>query len=75
MALLQQWRDTAYSEDMDKNTAQKFWGTYFEIEKNFYAELLENPDEEVKGTVKELPAREDIDVPVDEMLIVELYSR
>ena len=54
MALLQQWRDTAYSEDMDKNTAQKFWGTYFELEKNFYAELLENPDEEVKGTVKEL---------------------
>ena len=49
MALLQQWRDTAYSEDMDKNTAQKFWGTYFELEKNFYAELLTNPDEEVKG--------------------------
>ena len=31
--------------------------------------------ENLKGTVKELPAREDIDVPVDEMLIVELYSR
>ena len=35
MALLQQWRDTAYSQDMDKNTAQRFWGTYFELEKNF----------------------------------------
>ena len=28
-----------------------------------------------KGTVKELPNREAIDVPVDEMLIVELYSK
>ena len=31
--------------------------------------------EELKGTVKELPTREAIDVPVDEMLIVELYSK
>ena len=29
----------------------------------------------LKGTVKELPSREMIDVPVDEMLIVELYSK
>ena len=62
MALLQQWRDTAYSENMDKNTAQRFWGTYFEIEKNFYAQLLENPDEEVKGTVKELAEKFDVDI-------------
>ncbi len=31
--------------------------------------------ENLKGTVKELPNREQIDVPVDEMLIVELYSK
>ena len=31
--------------------------------------------ENFKGTVKELPSREVIDVPVDEMLIVELYSK
>ncbi|MCB7304349.1 30S ribosomal protein S4 [Bariatricus massiliensis] len=31
--------------------------------------------ENLKGTVKELPLREAIDVPVDEMLIVELYSK
>ena len=31
--------------------------------------------EALKGTVKNLPAREEIDVPVDEMLIVELYSK
>ncbi len=31
--------------------------------------------EGLQGTIKELPAREMIDVPVDEMLIVELYSK
>ena len=31
--------------------------------------------EELKGTVKELPTREAIDVPVNETLIVELYSK
>ncbi|MGO5052477.1 30S ribosomal protein S4 [Lachnospiraceae bacterium LCP25S3_G4] len=31
--------------------------------------------ENLKCTVKELPTREAIDVPVDEMLIVELYSK
>ena len=36
---------------------------------------LEEDQENLKGTVKELPAREAIDVPVDEMLIVELYSK
>ena len=31
--------------------------------------------EKLQGTVKELPSREQVDVPVDEMLIVELYSK
>lgn len=31
--------------------------------------------ENLQGTVKELPTREMIDVPVEEMLIVELYSK
>ncbi|MEZ3436760.1 MAG: 30S ribosomal protein S4 [Lachnospiraceae bacterium] len=38
-------------------------------------EWLEADAENLKGTVKELPARTAIDVPVDEMLIVELYSK
>ena len=54
MSLLEQWRETAYSKEMDKAALQKFWGTYFQIEKEIYEKLLENPDEEVKGTVKEL---------------------
>ena len=38
-------------------------------------EWLEADPENLKGTVKEVPARSAIDVPVDEMLIVELYSK
>lgn len=38
-------------------------------------EWLEVDQEALKGTVKELPQRSMIDVPVDEMLIVELYSK
>lgn len=38
-------------------------------------EWIEVDQEAMKGTVKYLPTREMIDVPVDEMLIVELYSK
>lgn len=38
-------------------------------------EWLDVDTENLHGTVKELPSREMIDVPVDEMLIVELYSK
>ena len=38
-------------------------------------EWLEFDAEALKGTVKELPTREAIDVPVNEVLIVELYSK
>ena len=38
-------------------------------------EWLEADQDNLKGTVKTLPKRSDIDVPVDEMLIVELYSK
>ena len=38
-------------------------------------EWLETDSENLKGAVKNLPTREVIDVPVDEMLIVELYSK
>lgn len=38
-------------------------------------EWLESDLEALKGTVKELPSRDAIDVPVNEMLIVELYSK
>lgn len=36
---------------------------------------LDSDQENLKGVVKSLPLREEIDVPVDELLIVELYSK
>ena len=33
MSLLEQWRATAYSQEMDKTQLQKFWTTYFQIER------------------------------------------
>ncbi len=54
MALLEQWRKTAYSESVDKQTLQRLWTAYFQEEKNIYEELLKDPDTVVRGTVKEL---------------------
>ena len=42
---------------------------------NMIPDWLDVDSENLKGAVKERPAREAIDVPVDEMLIVELYSK
>ena len=36
---------------------------------------LDVDQENLRGTIKQLPTREEIDVPVNEMLIVELYSK
>lgn len=36
---------------------------------------LESDKENLKGAVKALPSREEIDIPVDELQIVELYSK
>ena len=36
---------------------------------------VEVDQDDLRGEIKELPKREEIDVPVDEMLIVELYSK
>ena len=62
MALLKTWRDMAYSETANKGDLQRLWGDYFQKEKNIYEELLQNPDEEVTGTVKELADKYGIDI-------------
>ena len=54
MGLLQEWREIAYNQEADKKQLQKVWTEYFLIEKGIYEKLLSNPDEVVKGTVKEL---------------------
>ena len=62
MSLLQNWRDIAYNQEADKKQLQQFWTNYFLIEKNIYEQLLSNPDEVVKGTVKELAEKYKVDV-------------
>lgn len=62
MALLKKWRDMAYSETANKGDLQKLWVKYFEDEKEIYATLLKTPDTEVKGTVKELAEKFDVDI-------------
>ena len=54
MALLEQWRAEAYNESVAKEKLQRLWAAYFQEEKDIYAQLLKNPDEVVRGTVKEL---------------------
>lgn len=76
--LLEQWKDIAYDETADRGQLQNFWESYFQIEKEIYEKLLSNPDEEVRGTVKELAERYGQDVMtmvgfldgIDESLVV-----
>ena len=62
MALLQKWRDMAYSETANKGDLQRMWTSYFQQETEIYKQLLANPDEEVKGTVKELAEKYGVDI-------------
>lgn len=62
MALLKTWRDMAYDQKADKVQLQRFWTTYFNIEKAIYEQLLEDPDQVVTGTVKELADKYKVDV-------------
>lgn len=54
MALLEQWRGLAYDESVGKDKLKKLWASYFQEEKEIYAQLLKNPEEVVTGTVREL---------------------
>ena len=62
MALLQQWRDMAYSETANKGDLQRLWSAYFQKVKEIYAQLLKTPDKAVKGTVKELADKYEVDL-------------
>jgi len=62
MALLQKWYDMAYSESTPRDELKRLWDDYFLKEKGIYEKLLENPDEEVEGTVKELAEKYEVDI-------------
>lgn len=56
-------------------TAQRYKDVLEVTDGRAVSEWLEVDQENLKGVVKEIPSRDIIDVPVDEMLIVELYSK
>ncbi len=63
-------------EIREKSKASQRYKDILEVtEGRLVPEWLEADHENLKGTVKQIPSREVIDVPVNEMLIVELYSK
>jgi small subunit ribosomal protein S4 len=59
----------------NKKTMQRYKDILEVTAGRLVPEWIDADIENFKGTVKNLPTREMIDVPVDEMLIVELYSK
>ncbi|MCR5109062.1 MAG: SEC-C domain-containing protein [Lachnospiraceae bacterium] len=62
MALLDKWKDMAYSATEDKKKLQDLWTEYFQKEKEIYIELLKDPDVKVEGTVSELAEKYGVDI-------------
>ena len=62
MTLLENWQKIAYNQNQSQADLQRFWQNYFLLEKGIYEQLLDDPDTEVKGTVKELADKYSIDV-------------
>lgn len=62
MSLLEDWRSKAYDSNMPRQTLEAMWNEYFALEKGIYQQLLANPDEVVKGTVKELAEKYTISI-------------
>ena len=62
MALLEKWREDAYNEQLGRDRLQKLWADYFQKEKEIYIQLLQNPDQKVTGSVKELAEKYGVDI-------------
>ena len=62
MSLLTDWRDYAYNLDTNTKDGRMFWAMYFNYEKAIYEKILSDPQNEVKGTVKDLAAKYDMSV-------------
>ncbi len=59
----------------NKKNSPRYKGILEATEGRMVPEWLTADRENLKGTVEHLPTREEIDVPVNEMLIIELYSK
>ncbi len=62
LTLLETWRNLAYASHTSQAEANKFWANYFVLEKGVYEQLLANPNEVVKGTVKELAKKYNLEL-------------
>lgn len=62
MSLLEQWRNTAYSQELTQKQSDELWERYFIIEKGIYEQILSKPDEVVTGSVKELAEKYHTDI-------------
>lgn len=52
MTLYEQWRDLI--ENQTDATFKEFWTEYSEAETKIYSDLLDNPEEKITGSLKEL---------------------
>jgi len=59
--LLENWRNTAYGNGMNKQEQEALWQKYFALEKGFYEEILKDPKTVYEGSVKELAEKFSID--------------
>ena len=61
-SLLEKWREMAYDQKKTREQLKSLWDAYFQVEKGVYEKLLSDPDTEVKGTVRELSEKYNMDV-------------
>ena len=52
--LLENWRNAAYGNGMNKTEQEALWQKYFTLEKGFYEKVLSDPKKVYEGSVKEL---------------------
>ena len=52
--LLENWRNAAYGNGLNKNEQEALWQKYFTLEKGFYEKVLSAPKKVYEGSVKEL---------------------
>ena len=64
-----------FMDRMDRPKVERISGALETMEGRAVPQWLEIEKDEMKGTIKAMPQREDVTLPIDEQLIVELYSR
>ena len=61
-SLLETWRQIAYNQEQTQKQYDEFWAAYFVQEQKVYEDILENSENVVTGTVKELAEKYHMEV-------------